>query len=433
MFQEKFVQIADEANIKKIVVTNLTQSMSFANRTGARLLKGMKPLPLPKDKRFCSWKEFFKKAGESTRTCHDPNAPAVITYTGGTTGGSKGAILSSKSVIAVAQQYTLSEGDLQCGDVWIQVLPLFIAYGITCSLILPLSAGLKCIIRIPMTDSIADLCKAFHPNYILYGPAYWEKFADDNENIDLSNLKATLTGGDTLRSSVEAKINDYLKQCGSSVPLMNGYAMTEIGAGGTLNYPRIYKKDSVGIPLVKISIAAFDPDTGKELGYGKEGELCIQTPAMMLGYVNNAEETDNIIRLHDDGQMWVHSGDLGYVDEDGFIYVSGRLKRYFLHIKNGIQKKIFSLDIEKVLLKHPKVDNCAVVPKSDETTFQVPVAYIILKKESRSSQDIEAEFVTYAEEHLTDGYRPVKYYFVEKFPLTKIGKVDYRALEEETE
>ena len=111
--------------------------------------------------------------------------------------------------------------------------------------------------------------------------------------------------------------------------------------------------------------------------------------------------------------------------------LSGRLKRYFLHIKNGIQKKIFSLDIEKVLLKHPKVDNCAVVPKSDETTFQVPVAYIILKKESRSSQDIESEFVAYAEEHLSDGYRPVKYYFVDKFPLTKIGKVDYRALEEE--
>ena len=159
--------------------------------------------------------------------------------------------------------------------------------------------------------------------------------------------------------------------------------------------------------------------------------LCIQTPAMMLGYVNNAEETNNIIRLHDNGQMWVHSGDLGYVDEDGFIYVSGRLKRYFLHIKNGIQKKIFSLDIEKVLLKHPKVDNCAVVPMSDEATFQVPIAYIILKKESRSSQDIEAEFVAYAEEHLSGGYRPVKYYFVDKFPLTKIGKMDYRALEDE--
>ena len=111
-------------------------------------------------------------------------------------------------------------------------------------------------------------------------------------------------------------------------------------------------------------------------------------------------------------------------------YVSGRLKRYFLHIKNGIQKKVFSLDIEKVLLKHPKVYNCAVVPKSDEATFQVPVAYIILKKEFCSSQDIEAEFVAYAEEQLGDGYRPVKYYFVDKFPLTKIGKVDYRALEE---
>ena len=102
--------------------------MSFANRTGARLLKGMKPLSLPKDKPFCGWKQFFKKAGESTRTCLNSDAPAVITYTGGTTGGSKGAILSSKSVIAVAQQYTLSEGNLQCGDVWIQVLILMVNF-----------------------------------------------------------------------------------------------------------------------------------------------------------------------------------------------------------------------------------------------------------------------------------------------------------------
>lgn len=198
MFQEKFVQIADEANIKKIVVTNLTQSMSFANRTGARLLKGMKPLPLPKDKRFCSWKQFFKNAGESTRTCYDPNATAVITYTGGTTGGSKGAILSSKAVNAVAQQYIMSEPNLRRSSTWMQVLPLFIAYGITSSMVIALAVGMTQIIRIPMTESIADFCKKFKPNHVLYGPAYWEKFADDNEDLDLSNFIAPTSGGDAL-------------------------------------------------------------------------------------------------------------------------------------------------------------------------------------------------------------------------------------------
>lgn len=270
MFQEKFTQIVDEANIKKIVVTNLTQSMSFANRTGARLLKGMKPLPLPKDKRFCGWKQFFKNTGESTRTCHDADAPAVITYTGGTTGGSKGAILSSREVNATAQQYILSEGSIARDSVWVQVLPLFIAYGITCSLMLSFAAGMRQIIRMPMVDSITELCRKFKPNYIVYGPAYWEKFADEDAELDLSNLKAVLCGGDVLRSAIETKVNAYLKKCDSPVSLMNGYAMTEVGAGGSLNYSRIYRVGSVGIPLVKGVISAFDTETRKELKYGQE-------------------------------------------------------------------------------------------------------------------------------------------------------------------
>ncbi len=196
-----------------------------------------------------------------------------------------------------------------------------------------------------------------------------------------------------------------------------------------VSYPYANKVNSVGIPLLKITISAFDPDTGEELKCGQEGEICIHSPSTMLGYVNNQKETDNIIQTHKDGFKWVHSGDLGYVDEDGFIYISGRLKRYFLHINDGIQKKIFSLDVEKVLVKHPYIDNCTVVPVSNSTTFQVPVAYVVLKKEYRSSSKFEAEFIKYAEENLTGGYRPVKFFFVDSFPLTKIGKVDYRALE----
>lgn len=431
MFQEKFVQIAEDAKLKKVVVTNITESMSFANRIGARLFKGLKPKTLPKDKRFCGWNNFFCDRYESTYTAHDPNASAIITYTGGTTGGSKGAILSNIAVCATSQQYILSEGKgLSRERTWMQVLPLFIAYGITCSLIITLAAGMKCVIRIPMTDSIAELCKKFKPNYIIYGPAFWEKFADDNENIDLSNLCATLCGGDTLRPYIEEKINKYLKRCGSPVPLLNGYAMTEIGAGGTLSYSHANKVGSVGIPLLKITISIFDPETEEELKYGQEGEVCIHSPSMMLGYINNKEETDNIIRTHKDGLRWVHSGDLGYMDEDGFIYISGRLKRYFLYINEGIQKKIFSLDIEKVLLEHSYVGNCAVVPIADKETFQKPVAFIISNKTCSHDGNLETKLKAFAKENLQEGYRPVKYIFMEKFPLTKVGKVDYLTLEQ---
>ena len=433
MFQEKFASIADEANLKRIIVTNITAEMAPMTRIAAQWFKKMKPKALPEDTRFCTWKKFFEKKKVPARTCHDGETPAVITYTGGTTGGSKGVLLSSKAVNVVAQQYIASEHNYSRNHHWMQTLPLFIAYGVTCSMLLPLAIGMTQIIRIPMADSLNYICKKFKPNYLLTGPAYWEKFADDNEDIDLSFLTAVLSGGDILRQSVEKKINDYIHRHGSDVTIMNGYAMTEVAAGGTLNYPWAYRSGSVGIPTVKSVIAAFDPDTGEEMPYGEEGELCFASPSMMIGYVNNETETKKIMCSHIDRTIWVHSGDLGYVDKDGFIFVSGRLKRYFAYAHNGVHHKVFSIDIEKSLAEHPAVDNCAVVPVADEKSLQAAVAYIIIDNNYKKQTDLSTILTQYCREKLPIEQRPVKYYFVDSFPLTKIGKVDYRALEKMAE
>lgn len=192
-----------------------------------------------------------------------------------------------------------------------------------------------------------------------------------------------------------------------------------------------YRPGSAGVPFIKTVIAAFDPDTGRELPFGEEGEICIQAPSAMLGYVNAPEETAAILKRHDAGKLWVHSGDLGYMDEDGFLFVSGRMKRYFVYVHDGVHKKIFSLDIEKVLLRHPAVENCAVVPVANPGTIQAPVAFVIRKEGAGEAEDVEASLREFAARQLEGGYLPVKYFFVEKFPLTRIGKVDYRALERE--
>jgi len=433
MFQDKFAEIADKAHINTVVVTNITRSMSPANRFGARYIKGLKPKSLHNDSRFVDWDDFFSKSKESKITFHGANAPAVIVYTGGTTGGSKGAVLSNRAIISIPFQYLLQTPDLKRESTWIQVLPLFIAYGVTCSMMIPLAVGMTLIVRIPMSDSIAQLCKKFKPNHIMYGPAYWEALADDKLNLKLSYLIAPTTGGDILKSTTETKINQYLSKCGCQYPILNGYGMTEVGAAVSVNVKYAHKFGSVGIPFAKSLISAFDTETGKELKYGEKGEICIYTPSTMIEYINNISETQNIIRKHDDGNLWVHSGDLGYVTEDGFIFIIGRLKRYFLYIANGMQKKIFSLDIEKTLLNHNKIDNCAVVPITDDITFQKPVAYIILKKEYISDQGVKDELKAYCEKNLSDGYKPARFTFVEKFPLTKVGKIDYLALEKMAE
>jgi len=427
MFQEKFIEIINKVNIDKIIVANLTQSMSVANRVGARILKGMKPKDLPKDKRFITWKDFMKNSIRSTTISCNPEAAAVITYTGGTTGGSKGVMLSNKGVVSNVWQYCKMDLPLKRESKWMMVLPLFIAFGVFSAMI-PLSVGMTTIVRIPMTDSIASLCKKFKPNHIMYGPAYWEAFADDNENLDLSYLVEPMSGGDTLSINTENKINQYLKSHGSSYPLMNGYGMSELGPAISINCKSAFEERSVGIPLVKTIVSTFDTETGAELKYGEIGEICVHTPSMMMGYINNIQETANIMKIHDDGLMWIHSGDLGYISENGFVHIIGRLKRCMLCIANGVQKKVFSLDIEKVLQLHEKVDRCAVVPVPDITLNEAPVAYIIPKK-NYADVAFEAELREHCERHLQDVYRPIKYIFIDKFPLTKVGKVDYTTLE----
>ena len=431
IFQEKYLQIADSANIDLIVVTSLTHSMSFFNRICAKYFQKQKSIPIPNDARFITWSHFWKMCCMTTTLLSVPDAPAVITYTGGTTGGSKGVLLSNKGVIAVAEQYIAGELNLKRGNTWLQVLPLFIAYGITCSLLIPLSVGMKLIIRLPMSDSLYEICKKFKPNHIIYGPAFWEAFADDNRSIKLDYLIAPISGGDTLREKTELKINNYLLSHGSKYPIMNGYGMTEVGAAVSVNHKHVYEFGSVGVPFVKNVISAFDTETGNELQYGQEGEICISSPSIMLGYVNNEEETNKIIRIHSDGQAWVHTGDLGYITQDGFIHICGRLKRYMLCIANGIQKKVFSLDIESVLNKCPQVSNCVVVPINDAEKNQVPVAFIKPDSTCISLTSLERELEMICIRELNPIYRPVKYIFIDEYPHTKVGKVDYRKLEEQ--
>lgn len=428
IFQEKILASIDGTYVEKVVVSNLTQEMSLFNKVGAMMLKKIQVLPIVEDPRFVSWKQFMKyNTGESS-TAKKPETPAFITYTGGTTGGSKGVLLSSTAVLAVSQQYIIGEDRAKPERKWMHVQPLFIAFGLIC-ITIPLMTGMQIIIRLPLSETIGDVCKKFKPHYYVYGPAFWEDFADKNEIIDLSDLLSPISGGDVLTEKAERKVDEYLQRCGCKTKLMNGYGMSEVCAAVSVNFDRIYEFGSVGAPFVKNVISAFSVDSGKELTYGQEGEICIHTPSMMIGYLKNEEETNNIIRMHDDGLLWVHSGDLGYISENGFVHISGRLKRYFLTFFNGVIKKVFSLDIEKKMIENPLVEKCVAVPFDDEKYNQVPVAFVVLSKGVEPNKETEKALRKYAEENMEFVYRPVKYIFVHSFPHTKVGKVDYRALE----
>ncbi len=428
IFQDKFIELSKRVPLEKIVVASQTASMEDAEKSVAEQNLGLVYIPIFSDDKFISWEDFIAGARSSDTVCRNSESAALITYTGGTTGGSKGVILSNKAVVAVTWQYCKLNVPMKKDGVWALVLPLFIVYGAVASLLIPLSVGMKVVVRIPMAEPIAYICKKFKPNYIMYGPAYWEAFADDNEPLDLSYFVDPVTGGDLLSANVEYKINNYLLKRGSSCKIMNVYGMSEASGAISANIPTANEFGSVGIPLAKNIVSVFDVETGKELTYGQKGEVCIYTPSAMMGYLNNPEETNAMIRKHDDGLSWIHTGDLGYINEDGFVYISGRLKRFMLCIANGVQKKVYSLDIEKVLISYHKISKCAVVPVPDKKVNEAPVAFIILKQEYMGDKNIEAELRAYCDKNLQDVYRPIHYIFVDKFPLTKIGKVDYITL-----
>lgn len=188
------------------------------------------------------------------------------------------------------------------------------------------------------------------------------------------------------------------------------------------------KLGSVGIPFTHTIISIFDPVTGKELTYNEQGEVCICTPNMMLGYYGNPDATNEIIRIHEDGRKWVHSGDIGYMDEDGNLFIVDRMKRMIIR-HDGF--KVFPSQIEKVIIKNRCVESCCVVGKSDETHSQgkLPVAYIVLVDNNEDKRTIKEQLRDLCAEELSEYAQPEDFVVIDKMPLTAIGKVDYKKLE----
>ena len=339
-------------------------------------------------------------------------------------------MLSNQAVLAVPVQYIIRGRDLKRENTWALIMPIYMAYGITCAFLIPMLVGMEIIIRIPMAERLSEICIKFRPNHIMYGPSMWEKLADEKKDLDLSFLIAPISGGDTLPSKVEEKVNNYLLSQGCRYPLMNGYGMTEVGAAVCVNYIDAHELGSVGIPFVKNCISAFDVDTGEECRYGDEGEICINAPSLMDGYVNKPEETENVIRIHKDGKRWLHTGDLGYVTKDGFVHITGRMKRYVLTFQTGYIKKVFCVDIERMIAKSPLVEKCVIVPVdyADRANGQFPAAYVVLA--DKAAKNAEERLRQYCDETIANPMeRPQEYFFVDEFPLTRVGKVDYRKLE----
>lgn len=389
---------------------------------------------IPYSDKIIRWDDFLPKGNgiTSPEANYRGDATVGIAYTGGTTGFPKGVMLTNDSINAVAYNFQHAGLAAVPGDKFLGIIPVFSSYGFVCGMHMPLCMGFElCPIPRFVPDSIGKLVKEFRPNHMIATPAFYEILMNSKEmkGFDLSFLITMGSGGDTMNEGLEDKLKAFMKSHNIRYPLAQGYGMSELSAAASFCVNDIYKPASVGIPSVTTTIAIFDPDTGEELSYGQLGEICITGPSMMKGYYRHEDATAHVMRLHSDGKMWIHSGDLGYMDEDGFLFIKGRVKRMITRFDGH---KVFPVNLESLVAEHPAVRNCSVIGIRDRGHGQGQ--YPLVLAELPNVADKEAlcyEIFDICNTRSEERGRPVAVLPIDAIPLTGSMKNDYRILEKQ--
>lgn len=382
---------------------------------------------------YTTWKEFIHGGAntELTKVDKDPSTMAIISHTGGTTGEPKGVMCSDKNINSLTWQ--LSVLPHRRGDRNLVVLPPFINYSLVDGMLGMVTLGIQAIL-IPdyKPNKLVEYIKKYKPSHISSIPPYWEALLDiDNiGNNDFDCLQNIYYGGEAMAVDNEHRVNEILLQHGAKSVLHKGLGSTEMVSAATMTYDDCNTPGSAGVPLAKVCCKIVRPETTRELQYNQQGEICFSGPNLMLGYYNNAAATAEIIKVHNDGERWLHTGDIGYITENGVIFVTGRIKR-ILATKgtDGVATKMFPDRIESVINKHPSVNLSCVIGVPDKDRINYPKAVIELNEGCTPSEELKADIINFCKGKLPDYQIPDEIEFCDVLPRTDRGKVDYRALE----
>lgn len=431
LFAEKVITASKNTCVNKIIVYSLKDYMPLATRTvfGFKTRKVAKTFE--NSSKIVWWKEFCDSAS-SQKICAIGQSKDLcfLGHTGGTTGFPKSVLLSNNSFNSVAWQYVHTFPHERT-DVFLSVMVPFVTYGSIINIHMPLCLGLE-VALIPKFDANdwAKYIKKYKVTHLSAIPAYVAPMAEDNAlaKMDLSGLKTVGMGGEGMNVPLEEKINTFLEEHHSSAKILKGYGMTEVCATAAVEYATARKEGSVGIPFINNSFMIFDNKTKQELKYGEIGEICMQCLSVMDKYKDNPKATEELIKQHSDGTRWIHTGDLGYIDEDGFIFVEGRMKRMIMTINDGVVYKIFPSQTETILNSHAYVHESCVVGMKKGNDIGLK-AFLVLENES-DKDSLFMELDNLCKKDLADNQVPDKYEVLKDFPRTPAGKVDYRRLEE---
>ena len=433
-FYNKFENIRANTNVVNIIIASIKDELSRPIKAGYMLTEGRKMKPIPKDAPVIRWNDFIRISRSCFYNYKKPRKgsdPAVMLYSGGTTGTTKGIVLSNSNFNDLGKQIVATNPMYRVGDKMLAAMPTFHGFGLGVCIHSMLSQGGRCILIPRFTaKTYAKQIVKYKCNFIAGVPTLYEALLrlPSMEGKDLSFLKGVFSGGDSLSIELKKKFDKFLYDHNASIQVREGYGTTETVTACCLTPPTMYKEGSIGIPFPDTFIKIVEPGTDNEVAYGTEGEILLSGPTNMQYYWNNPEETaETLVKSETDGLTWVHTGDLGYMDDEGFVYFKGRSKRMI--ISSGYN--IYPAQLENVLDAHEDLQMSCVIGVPDSYKMQKVKAFVTLKPGVIASDDVKNSIMEHCRKHLAKYEMPYDIEFRDDMPKTLVGKVAYRVLEEE--
>lgn len=432
-FYTKVKDAVKNTKVKNIIVVSISDELSAVKSIAFKLMSERKNPKI--DSSSISWRNFINKGKTYTAdyvASTKAEDVAVILFSGGTTGVTKAIQLSNLNFNALAMQTVAMCNKQVRFKKMLAAMPVFHGFGLGVCIHTMLFEG-GCSVLVPRFNvkSYAQLIKKVRPNYIAGVPTLYDALIKNPymDGVKLDCLMGVFSGGDSLPPALKERFDKFLKDHGADVVIREGYGTTECVTASCLTPYHMERVGSIGFPYPDTYYKICGVGTNIEVPYGVEGEICLTGPSVMVGYLNHPEENANTLRLHEDGKVWLHTGDLGYMDEEGFIYFRQRIKRMI--ITNGYN--VYPSQIENVLDAHEAVQMSCVIGVKDEVKMQRVKAFVSLRDGYAPSDELKKDILTYLEKSIAKYAMPKELEFRDEMPKTLVGKVAYTVLEKEEE
>ena len=440
---KKVINIINNTSVKKVIVSSAGDDLkgfkkmmySIFSTDVTKATKKIKQVFLKafQNREVMSYKKFIAKGSsyyEDYTASRKAEDTAVILYSGGTSGSPKGIMLSNLSFNALAYQAHYMCDPAKAGDSILSIMPIFHGFGLGVCIHTCLHIGMMCIlVPIFKGKNLGKLIRKTKPNFMVGVPTLFEALYNNKKlkDNDFSSINCIVSGGDIMDEEQIERYNDMFKKYGSKAKIRVGYGLTEACAATCLSPTLVHREKGIGVPFPDTIYKIVKIGTIKEVDKMEDGEICICGPTVMQGYLNDDKETESVLKKHKDGQTWLHTGDIGCMDEDGFIYFKSRLKR--LIVSSGYN--IYPSYIEGIINKHEYVSNCTVIGVPDKYRGQIAKAFVVLKKEVKLNEGVEEEIKEYCKKYIAKYSMPRIFEFRKELPKTLVGKIAYSVLEEE--